>query len=496
MSSARETSTIHDPVKFWKFVVLPTIKPSDLFSLFLKSTLTLCFLASIPLFLFFAFSHTHSHFCPKYHNKLDDHYQNPPISTNISHILFGIGASAKSWNKRRHYSELWWKPNVTRGFVWLDETPKTPWPPTSPPYKISANTSHFKYSCWYGSRSAIRIARIVKESFELGMENVRWFVMGDDDTAFFTENLVSVLGKYDHEEMYYIGGNSESVEQDVIHSYDMAYGGGGFAISYPLAAELVRVLDACIDRYEGFYGSDQKVQGCLTEIGVPLTKHIGFHQIDIRGDPYGLLAAHPLAPLVSLHHLDYVQPLFPRLTRIDSLHKLMSAYEADPGRTLQRSFCYDLRRNWTVSVSWGYTVQLYPSFVTIKKLDAALLTFKSWRTWRKEPFTFDTRPVSPDPCERPIVYFLDRVEKNSEGETLSTYKRYQEKSKKECERVGYGNAVAVQSFKVSATKFNPNLWNKAPRRQCCQIINAEQNAVLQLHIRPCNRFESSMPIQN
>jgi hypothetical protein len=119
----------------------------------------------------------------------------------------------------------------------------------------------------------------VKESFELGEENVRWFVMGDDDTVFFIENLVMVLAKYDHNQMYYIGGNSESVEQDVIHSYTMAYGGGGFAISYPLAKELVRVLDGCIDRYASFYGSDQKIQGCMSEIGVPLTKELGFHQV-------------------------------------------------------------------------------------------------------------------------------------------------------------------------------------------------------------------------
>ena len=68
------------------------------------------------------------------------------------------------------------------------------------------------------------IAPIVSESFRVGLPNVRWFVMGDDDTVFFTENLVSVLAKYDHRQMYYIGANSESVEHDVMHAYGMAYG--------------------------------------------------------------------------------------------------------------------------------------------------------------------------------------------------------------------------------------------------------------------------------
>lgn len=206
--------------------------------------------------------------------------------TNISHILFGISGSAATWHRRRHYCELWWKPNVTRGYVWLDEPPTASnssgerWPETSPPYRVSANTSRFKYTCWYGSRSAVRIARIVKESFELGLDGVRWFVMGDDDTVFFPDNLVHVLSSYDHEQMYYIGGVSESVHQDVVHSYTMGYGGGGFAISRPLAAALVRILDRCIDRYAAFYGSDQKIGGCMSEIGVPLTKELGFHQVE------------------------------------------------------------------------------------------------------------------------------------------------------------------------------------------------------------------------
>ncbi|KAG8376936.1 hypothetical protein BUALT_Bualt09G0115900 [Buddleja alternifolia] len=217
-----------------------------------------------------------------YHELTNDESE---TKTNISHILFGIASSARTWSKRRQYIELWWEPNITRGFVWLDKEPRNeakPWPETSPPYKVSANTDRFKYTCSYGSRSAVRIARIVKESFELGQENVRWFVMGDDDTVFFTENLVNVLNKYDYKEMYYIGGNSESVEQDVIHSYTIAYGGGGFAISYPLAAALVRILDGCIDRYAEFYGSDQKIGGCMSEIGVPVTKELGFHQAPRR----------------------------------------------------------------------------------------------------------------------------------------------------------------------------------------------------------------------
>ncbi|XVE96920.1 hypothetical protein REPUB_Repub02eG0265500 [Reevesia pubescens] len=500
-----------DPLKSCKFLVWPTItiKPIDLFFFLLKTILAIFTVVSISLFLFFAFS-------SQPHQWLSSPNRNNPVPTfdhqkfttknnstqayertNLSHILFGIGGSAKTWHDRRRYSELWWRPNVTRGFVWLDEKPPndTNLPPTSPPYKISQDTSRFKYTSWYGSRSAVRMARIVKESFELGLDNIRWFVMGDDDTVFFLENLVTVLNKYDHNQMYYIGGNSESVEQDVIHSYNMAYGGGGFAISYPLAAELVKVLDGCIDRYASFYGSDQKVQGCMSEIGIPVTKELGFHQVDIRGNPYGLLAAHPLAPLVSLHHLDYVQPIFPGMNQIDSLKKLITAYEKDPSRTLQHSFCYDLKRNWSVSVSWGYSLQLYPSLVTAKKLETAFLTFQSWRTWNNGPFTFNTRPIGKDPCEKPVMYFLDRAERVNGDRTLTSYTRHIEDSAKDCGRPDYAPALSVNFFNVSSARLNPAIWRVAPRRQCCEIINGKDGVdnLVQVKIRGCNRFESVTP---
>ncbi|KAE8684796.1 ribulose bisphosphate carboxylase/oxygenase activase 1 [Hibiscus syriacus] len=495
-----------DPLKTWKFLVSSlTIKPVDLLVFLLKAILAILTLASISLFFHFAFSNQYIWFSSSIFNKnqqqkfiaVNTSSGRAYATTNLSHVLFGIGGSAKTWNERRRYSELWWRHNVTRGFVWLDDKPPggETLPLTSPPYKISEDTSRFKYTCWYGSRSAVRMARIVKESFELGLDNVRWFVMGDDDTVFFLENLLTVLNKYDHNQMYYVGGNSESVEQDVIHSYNMAYGGGGFAISHALAAELVKVLDGCIDRYASFYGSDQKVQGCMSEIGIPVTKELGFHQVDIRGNPYGLLAAHPLAPLVSLHHLEYVEPIFPGMTRIESLKKLIAAYEKDPSRALQHSFCYDLKRNRSVSVSWGYTAQLYPYLDTPKKLETAFSTFQSWRTRKNGPFTFNTRPVEKDPCERPVTYFLDRAESVKGDRTLTRYARHVEESVKECERPDHTRASGVKFIGVLSAKLDPAIWTMAPRRQCCEVINGGEGAdhLVQVKIRGCHRFEAVTP---
>ncbi|XP_020591503.1 uncharacterized protein LOC110032270 [Phalaenopsis equestris] len=420
----------------------------------------------------------------------------PP--TNLSHIAFGIGASARTWHQRRKYSDMWWRPDEMRGFVWLDKPPiKTDWSSASPPWKVSAAGMDR-----HGTRAAAsRIARIATEMYALGMEGVRWFVMGDDDTVFFPENLVAVLGKYDHEQIYYIGAPSESVEQDEMHSYGMAFGGGGFAVSYAAAAALSGVIDGCLERYADLYGSDQRVQACFSELGVPLTREPGFHQVDLRGDIYGMLAAHPVAPLVSLHHLDYVQPISPLFpSQLDALRVLFTAARTDPARTLQQSFCYltglsSPASNWSLSVSWGYTVQLYPWIVPSSHLEVPFRTFKTWRSYMKGPFSFNTRELEPPalPCKRPLRFFLDQVVDESNG-TVTEYKRFGWGDEStECDEPGFRAASRVRSVRVFATKMNPNVREKAPRRQCCDVRRKADGESIEMRIRECGNREATSP---
>ncbi|KAL5209034.1 hypothetical protein ABZP36_004657 [Zizania latifolia] len=432
--------------------------------------------------------------------------------TTLSHIVFGIGASARTWDQRRGYSELWWRPGQMRGHVWLDEQPVGPWPAaTCPPYRVSADASRF------GNRaSASRMARIVADSFlaitaetandttsGAGQDDeVRWFAMGDDDTVFFPDNLVAVLRKYDHEEMYYVGAPSESVEQDVMHSYGMAFGGGGFAVSYPAAAELAKAIDGCLDRYSQFYGSDQRVQACLSELGIPLTREPGFHQVDVRGDAYGMLAAHPVAPLVSLHHLDHIEPISPGArTALDAVRPLVGASRLDPPRSLQQALCYQRGPGytWSVSVAWGYTVQLYPWAVAPHELEVPLRTFKTWRSWADGPFVFNTRPLSRDnACAQPAVFFLSRARNvTSTGggrATVTEYARRAEKpGAKECDRPSFRAASTVHTVRVFAPKMSPNAWKRAPRRQCCRTKRTRWGTVLDVRIRYCGRGELTTP---
>ncbi|CAO2174239.1 unnamed protein product [Urochloa humidicola] len=417
--------------------------------------------------------------------------------TSLSHIVFGIGGSARTWSRRRGYVELWWRPGQTRGHVWLDEEPPGSWPAaTSPPYRVSPGA----YSRFGRRAAASRMARIVADSFAAvanatGEEEVRWFVMGDDDTVFFPDNLVAVL-RYDHEQAYYVGAPSESVAQNLRHAYGMAFGGGGFAVSYPTAAELAGAIDGCIDRYKDLFGSDERVHACLSELGIPLTREPGFHQLDLHGDAYGLLSAHPVAPLLSLHHLDNIEPISPQgQTPLDAVRSLVDAAQLDPARSLQQTFCYyhdyGGGHNWSVSVAWGYTAQLYPWVVPAHELEVPLQTFRAFRGSPDEPFLFNTRPWRPDDaCARPVTFFLSQARNETGGAAAATVTEYSRhvagrKSTEECDKPSFRSVATVDTVRVLAPKMNPQDWERAPRRQCCKTAWAGRGSVLEVRIGRC-----------
>ncbi|PSS04375.1 Beta-1,3-glucosyltransferase [Actinidia chinensis var. chinensis] len=413
----------------------------------------------------------------------------PPEKTQLHHVVFGIAASEKLWHRRKNYIKLWWRPREMRGFVWLDKPVlgnDLKDKDTLPSIKISSNvTSKFKYTNKDGHPSAIRISRIVSETVRLGLEDVRWIVMGDDDTFFVVENLVRVLNKYDHNQFYYIGSSSESHLQNIYFSYNMAYGGGGFAISYALAKALEKMQDRCIERYPDLYGSDDRVQACMAELGVPLTKEVGFHQFDVYGNLFGLLAAHPIAPIVSLHHLDVVEPIFPYVNRAQALERLKVSMKLDSAGLMQQSICYDKAENWTVSVSWGYAVQIFQSIVSARKMEIIQKTFLNWYKHADyTAFAFNTRAFRRNSCLKPSVYMLSNALYNpSLNRTASEYFRYLTPGPK-CKQ-GRAGPLRVEVYK----KPDPYVWDKAPRRLCCKILPSEKNNTMVVDVGNCGEDE-------
>ncbi|XP_048504191.1 uncharacterized protein LOC104900444 [Beta vulgaris subsp. vulgaris] len=349
--------------------------------------------------------------------------------TNISHIVIGIASSIKSWKSRKSYIESWWQPNVTKGYVFLDGEPTyyRPWPSSSPPYRIYENTDIYKPYDRHPMKSAIRMVRVIVEIFREAHndQGIRWFVMADDDTIFFLDNLMEMLQKYDHKKYYYIGENSECVLSNFANSFEMAFGGAGYAISYPLAEVLVKNMDVCIKRYPYVYGSDHLMQSCIADLGVSLTHEKGFHQIDLHRDLSGYLSSHPQTPILSLHHLDTVDPIFPNMSRSEALNHLMKAATEDQPRLLQQTICYDNTKNLSFSVAWGYTAQIYEKIIPPSVLKKPLETFSAW-SFRapKQPFMFNTRWLSKNPCDMPHVFFFQSVERITENnEIITNYTR-------------------------------------------------------------------------
>lgn len=413
--------------------------------------------------------------------------------TSIERIVFGIGASAHLWKNRSQFINKWWKKGETRGFVWFDKDLGDDWnPKRDPDYKVSEDTSQFRYTHKSGSRAAIRISRIVSESFRLGLKDVDWFVMGDDDTFFFTENLVGVLSKYDPKKLWYIGKNSEDHIQNQLFSYNMAYGGGGFAISYPLAKLLAQTQDDCIHRYPSLYGSDDRMKACISELGVPLTKEEGFHQFDIRGDAQGILSAHPVAPIISIHHLEAIYPLFPNHTRPQALAHLGQALNVNPYGIFQQSICYDAGKNWSFSVSAGYVVHVHKGFIAPNVLEIPTVTFLSWHRRRESyAFPFSTQPRATEICKEPSAFYLDKSKSTVDGYVQSTYSKNERLNRKVCQEKLFPMSF-VQDIFIESEPLEKE-WIRHPRRQCCRVTEVKEESI-SMEVRECRDGESHISL--
>lgn len=149
-------------------------------------------------------------------------------------------------------------------------------------------------------------------------------------------------------------------------------------------------------------------------------------QYDVYGDLLGLLGAHPATPLVTLHHLDVVQPIFPRMNRVQSLHHLMKSVKQDSGSIMQQSICYDHERYWSISISWGYVVQVLRGVLSPRELEMPTRTFLNW--YRRADYTayaFNTRPVTKHPCQKAFLFYMNKTRYDSaRKKIIGTYSRY------------------------------------------------------------------------
>jgi len=147
-------------------------------------------------------------------------------SLRLGNIVFAIQSSSKLWPQRKEFVKLWFKPGLMRGFVWVDEIVlyDAEDEQSLPPVMVSDEFEPL----------GIRLSMILLDTFRLRPRDAHWFVLCEDDTVFSTENLMSVLAKYDPAELVYIGAKSESHLENHDHAHSMAFTGAGIAISYGL----------------------------------------------------------------------------------------------------------------------------------------------------------------------------------------------------------------------------------------------------------------------
>ncbi|KAL3625827.1 hypothetical protein CASFOL_030356 [Castilleja foliolosa] len=163
----------------------------------------------------------------------------------------------------------------------LDKPPTPnllPWAPISPPYRVVDNLTELFLRHQTRPRFDLmpRMVHGILELFREEHEDMRWIVMGDDDSIFFVDNIVDVLSEYDHNRYYYLEWHSETVVSNYWFSFEQAFGGGGIVLSYAL----VRDMEGCLIRYAQSSSADLITMTCIADIGVNLTPHKGIHQSD------------------------------------------------------------------------------------------------------------------------------------------------------------------------------------------------------------------------
>ncbi|KAM3398493.1 hypothetical protein P3S68_002009 [Capsicum galapagoense] len=406
--------------------------------------------------------------------------------TNISHLVFGLLGNEKAWHHRKHYVEAWWRPNVTRGHLFLDVPPKgnlLPWSLSSPPYRISDDVSKLLKETKHVDARVLRIVHGIMEVVREAREDVRWVIMGDDDSVFFVDNMVDILAQYDHNKYYYFGGHSEFILSNYWYSFNQGFGGAGIILSYPLAKAFANNVMSCLKRYAHLKSSDRTTMLCVADLGVNLSPLQGIHQIDLRGDISGFLSYHPKSLLASLHHYDMVNPIFPSMNRAQSGFHLQNVAKYDQSRMLQQTICHHRSQSWTFSVSWGYSAHIYEKIMPRSWIQRPIETFQTWQRSPRPPhYMFDIRSPSWNPCEAPHMFFLKSVEKMRSGEIVTTYTRGWPRGIGACLSSGNYSAEYVSEIHVysSATKRT-----KIDRCECCDVTHETRSNKADIKYREC-----------
>jgi len=227
--------------------------------------------------------------------------------------------------------EAQWRRNVVDLFqLWGADVPHVCW---AAGFQAGASSDRYHTVQVPGAGGHERFPYMLPACATKLSPGIRWVVVADEDTVFFPENLLTALQRYDPALPWYVGDVSEDLQAVQWYS-EMAFGGGGMALSRPLFDALVvpsdRDIEHCVPRYfNRLPTGDSRLSLCIADLGVPLTKHAGFRQFDVGGD-VRLLLQHWVAraPLISMHHMYGYNAILGGGSVVEGVARLTRAFHA------------------------------------------------------------------------------------------------------------------------------------------------------------------------
>lgn len=134
----------------------------------------------------------------------------------------------------------------------------------------------------------------------------KWYIMIDDDTYLFKNNLIQHLKTLDPMAPYYLGMGLSFLGCDNVENLGdgplFAHGGSGIVLSKMALEKLASVADSCTVQYKGCWGGDIKTALCLRDAGILYNAEASKGSFD--GDSiHKYHFKDPCATPFSFHHL-------------------------------------------------------------------------------------------------------------------------------------------------------------------------------------------------
>ncbi|KAI8844802.1 hypothetical protein BC829DRAFT_419726 [Chytridium lagenaria] len=135
--------------------------------------------------------------------------------------------------------------------------------------------------------------------------DAKWYLMIDDDTFVFMDNLADMVKSLNHTHEYYIGNGNVFNGCDGVEKFgdgpEFAHGGSGILISSGAMKKMVKGVEKCIIKYRDCWAGDIRTSLCLRDHNILIKGGDGF-----SGDPPNTRYGFPDDPCsrpITFHHV-------------------------------------------------------------------------------------------------------------------------------------------------------------------------------------------------